>query len=95
MGIVEIISLGISSVIMIIVSKTRLHLKNRCMSCSYNEHNIDLSKFDDEKTDDEDIPVDSFMTLPPPPPPPRYSKPLPVTHDLRKLNNLNNLGSVI
>ena len=88
MGLVENISLGISNVVMIIVSKTRLHLKNQCMSCNYNEHNIDLSKLNDEKTnDDEDIPVDSFMTLPPPPPPPRFSKPLPVSYDLRKLNN--------
>ena len=88
MGLVEIVSLGISSVIMIIVSKTRLHLKNQCMSCSYNEHNIDLSKLNDEKTDDEhdddDVPADSFMTLPPPPPPPRHSIPLPVTYDFLK-----------
>ena len=89
MGLVEIISLGISSVIMIIVSKSRLHLKNQCMSCSYNEHNIDLSKLNDEKSDDDedDVPVDSFMTLPPPPPPPRHSIPLPVTYDLKKLKN--------
>ena len=89
MGLVEIVSIGISSVIMIIVSKTRLHLKNQCMSCSYNEHNIDLSKLNDEKSDDDDddVPVDSFMTLPPPPPPPRHSIPLPVTHDFKKLNN--------
>ena len=91
MGLVEIISLGISSVIMIIVSKSRLHVKNQCMSCSYNEHNIDLSKLNDEKTDDDhdedDVPADSFMTSPPPPPPPRFSKPFPVSHDLRKSNN--------
>ena len=89
MGLVEIVSIGISSVIMIIVSKTRLHLKNQCMSCSYNEHNIDLSKLNDEKSDDEhdddDVPVDSFMTLPPPPPPliRQSNKPLPVTYDLK------------
>ena len=93
MGLVESLGLGISSVIMVIVSNTRLHLKNQCMSCSYNEHNIDLNvaKSYDEKTDDDhdddDVPADSFMTLPPPPPPPRHSKPLPVTYDLRKLNN--------
>ena len=87
MGLVEIISLGISSVIMIIVSKSRLHVKNQCMSCSYNEHNIDLSKLNDEKSDDDDddVPVDSFMTLPPPPQPPRHSIPLPVTYDLKKI----------
>ena len=90
MGLVEIISLGISSVIMIIVSKSRLHVKNQCMSCSYNEHNIDLSKLNDEKTDDDhdedDVPADSFMTLPPPPPPPRHSIPLPLTYDFCKKN---------
>ena len=88
MGLVEIISLGISNVIMIIVSKSRLHVKNQCMSCSYTELNIDLSKLNDEKTDDDndddDVPADSFMTLPPPPPPPRHSIPLPITYDLKK-----------
>ena len=44
MGLVEIISLGISNVIMIIVSKSRLHVKNQCMSCNYNEHNIDFTR---------------------------------------------------
>ena len=88
MGLVETISQGISSVIMMIVIKTQLHLKNTCMSCNYNEHSIDLSKLNDEKSDDyEDIPVDSFMTLPPPPPPPRHFKPLLVTYDVRKFNN--------
>ena len=71
MGILEIASLSISSVVVIVLSKTRLHFKTGCTSCSYNEHNIDLSKLNEEKaeSDDEryeDAPLDSFKTLPPP-----------------------------
>ena len=88
MGLVEIISLGMSSVIMIIVSKTRLHLKSQCASCSYNEHNIDLDLSENHDDDDSVEPVDSFRTLPPLPPPVKYSIPLPATHDLRKMNNI-------
>ena len=76
MGLIEIISLGVSSVVMVILSKSRLHWKSSCASCSYNEHNIDLSKLHDaddadDAADDryDDLPLDSFKTLPPPPAP--------------------------
>ena len=84
MGILEIASLSMSSAVVIVLSKTRLHFKTGCASCSYNEHNIDLSKLNEEKaeSDDErydDVPLDSFKTLPPPV---YHPKPLPA-QDLR------------
>jgi hypothetical protein len=86
MGILEIASISISSVVVIVLSKTRLYFKTGCTSCSYNEHNIDLSKLNEEKaeSDDErydDVPLDSFKTLPPPV---YHPKPLPA-QDLRMI----------
>ena len=93
MGFIELISLGLSSVVMVVLSKSRLHCKSSCMSCSYNEHNIDLSKLNEEPqdTDEEDeryndLPMDSFKTLPPPPPHVHPKVPLQTVRDLSKVN---------
>lgn len=83
--ILEIIGMGVTSVVTIILSKTRLHLRNDCISCSYNEHQIDLNKLDkvDEEHSDNELPLDSFKTLPPPATP-RTRASLPIM-DLRTL----------
>ena len=92
MAISEIISIGVSSIIMIVLSKSRLHFKNDCVSCSYNEYNIDLSKINEEKENDDedekydDLLEDSFKTLPPPPVP-KYKESINCKYDLRTLNN--------
>ncbi len=89
MGFIEFVSLGVSSVVMIILSKTRLHTRNTCFSCSYNEHAIDLTQKQDEQEktiDEEEEEEESIMsakTLPPPPPP--TMRPLPVYHNLNRL----------
>ena len=94
MGLIELLSLGISSIIMVVLSKTRMHCKSSCSSCSYNEHNIDLADLTsagEEKADcvsDDELHMDSFATLPPPPAPVFRSAqkiPLPVNHNLRNL----------
>ena len=54
MAIFDIISIGVSSIIMVVLSKSRLHFKNDCVSCSYNEYNIDLSKINEEKENDDE-----------------------------------------
>ena len=93
MAIFDILSIGISSVIMVVLSKSRLYFKNDCVSCSYNEYNIDLSKINEEKENDDedekydDLPEDSFKTLPPPLCP-KYKEPI-CRYDLRTLNKLN------
>ena len=76
MTLIDILGLGISSIIMVVLSKSRLHMKSHCCSYAYNDHNnVDISKLNEEKensSEDEqydDLPVDSFKTLPPPPPP--------------------------
>ena len=63
-GLMELVSLGVSSIVMVILSKSRLHLRQNWCSCSYNEHNLDLSKINEEKESDEeyDVPLDSFQT---------------------------------
>jgi hypothetical protein len=87
MAIFDIISIGVSSIIMVILSKSRLHFENDCCSCSYNEHRIDLSKLQEEKENDDegydDLPVDSFKTLPLPV---YHQKPLGTIDNLRTLN---------
>ena len=91
MAIFDIISIGVSSIVMVVLSKSRLHLKNDCMSCSYNEHTIDLSKLQEEKENDDedekydDLPQDSFKTLPPPLAP-KYKESINCKYDLRTLN---------
>ena len=86
----EFITLGISSIIMVVLSKSRLYFKNDCVSCSYNEYNIDLSKINEEKENDDedekydDLPEDSFKTIVPPPPP-KYKWPLNCKSDSRTL----------
>ena len=57
MSIIDVIGLGVSSIIMIILSKSRFHIRNGCCSYSYNEHNIDISKLnvDDNDSDFDDI----------------------------------------
>jgi hypothetical protein len=70
MGLIDLIGIGLSSIVMVVLSKTRLHCKNNCYSCSYNEHNIDLGTSNDEsknENDDEHIDIiESYKTLPPP-----------------------------
>ena len=90
MAISEIISIGVSSIIMIILSKSRLVMTTSCCSMSYNDHNIDLSKINEEKDDEDedekydDVPMDSFKTLPPPVP--KYKESMNRIYDLRTLN---------
>ena len=92
MAIFDILSIGISSIIMVVLSKSRLHFKNDCLSCSYNEYNIDLSKINEEKENDDedekydDLPEDSCKTIVPPPPP-KYKESINCKYDLRTLNN--------
>ena len=77
MGLIELICFGVSSVVMIVVSKTKLNVRNDCLSCSYNtDFYIDTSRPTDEVTneeesnsDNDELHCDSFTTLPPPPPP--------------------------
>ena len=91
MAIMELVYLGISSVLMVVLSKTRLHLRGSCASCSYNEHNVDISSLNEERADcvsEDDLPMDSFQTLPPPPAPVFRSAakhPLPACYDLRRI----------
>ena len=91
MAIFDILSIGISSIIMVVLSKSRLHFKNDCVSCSYNEYNIDLSKINEEKENDDedekydDLHEDSFKTIVPPPHP-KYKEPINCRYDLRTLN---------
>jgi hypothetical protein len=60
MSLIDEIGLGVSSIIKIIVSKSRFHIRNTCCSYSYNEHNIDISKLNaDDDSDFDDLPVDS------------------------------------
>lgn len=76
---------------MIVLSKSRLHIKGSCLSCSYNEHNIDLSKLNEEKElsdSDNDLPLDSFRTIAPPPPP-TYNKPISIPKPIPAINLQN------
>ena len=73
MTLIDIIGLGVSSIIMVVLSKSKLHMKSHCCSYAYNDHNnVDISKLNEEKennSDDEpydDLPVDSFRTQMPP-----------------------------
>ena len=65
MSLIDVIGLGVSSILMIIFSKSRFHIRNGCCSYSYNEHNIDISKIngDDNDSDFDDLPVDSEDSL--------------------------------
>ena len=65
MSLIDVIGLGVSSILMIILSKSRFHIRNGCCSYSYNEHNIDISKLsaDDNDSDFDDLPVDSEDSL--------------------------------
>jgi hypothetical protein len=65
MSLIDIVSIGISSVVMVILSKSRFHCKNECMSYSYTI-NLDINHDDDEVEVDESMSVDTFKTLPPP-----------------------------
>ena len=96
MAIFDIIGFGLSSLALMILAKTRLVMTSDCCSMSYNDHNIDVHKLhrnDDEKEVDEDekyddLPEDSFKTLPPPLAP-KYKEPINCRYDLRTLNKLN------
>ena len=65
MSLIDIIGLGVSSIIMIIWSKRRFHIRNTCCSYSYNEHDIDISKLntEDNDSDYDDLPIDSEDSL--------------------------------
>ena len=90
-AIFEIISIGVSNINIVILSKSRFHFKNDCMSCSFNEYNIDQSKLNEEKENDEedqkydDLPEDSFKTIVPPHP--KYKESINCKYDLRTLKN--------
>jgi len=55
-----------SSIGVMISSKTRLVLKCRCCTASYNDHTTDITKEDENK--EEEV-LETYATLPPPPPP--------------------------
>ena len=82
MSIIDLIGLGVSSVVMVVLSKSRFHCKSNCCSYTYNEHQIDISKLNDERDEMEDEfndrPIDSYKTLPPPEYETRVKKPLGV-----------------
>ena len=61
MSLIDVIGLGVSSILLIILSKNRFHIRNGCCSYSYNEHVIDKSKLsaDDIDSDYDDLPIDS------------------------------------
>ena len=65
MSLIDIIGLGVSSIIMIYLSKSRFHIRNSCCSYSYNEHDIDISKLNTEGNDSDydDLPIDSEDSL--------------------------------
>ena len=65
MSLIDVIGLGVSSILMIILSKSRFHIRNGCCSYSYNEPNIDISELnaDDNDSDLDDLPVDSEDSL--------------------------------
>ena len=64
MSLIDVIGLGVSSILMIILSKSRFHIRNWCCSYSYNEHHIDISKLNvDNDFDFDDLPVDSEDSL--------------------------------
>ncbi len=86
MSLIDIVSIGVSSVVMVILSKSRFHCKNQCMSYSYNEHNfnLDLNNDDDEVEVDDKMSVDTFKTLPPPIKP--KIQPLPTYVNLQTMN---------
>ena len=68
MSLIDIVSIGISSDVMVILSKSRFHCKNQCMSYTYNDNNInlDINNDDDEVEVDDNMSVDTFKTLLPP-----------------------------
>jgi hypothetical protein len=83
MSLIDIIGLGVSSIIMVVLSKSRFHIRNGCCSYSYNEHNVDISKLnaedkENDSDDYDDLPDDSFRTLPPPNPSKIHKIPLPL-----------------
>ena len=103
MSLIDIIGFGVSSIIMVVLSKSRMHMRSRCWGYTYNDHhNVDISKLNEEKenesvsdVDDEDLPIDSFKTLPPPPPPKIPALPLSrmnlnPLHGVRWINNYFN-----
>ena len=64
MSLIDVIGLGVSSILMIILSKSRFHTRNVFCSYSYNEHNIDISKLNvDNDSDFDDLPIDSEDSL--------------------------------
>ena len=87
MSLIDIVSIGVSSVVMVILSKSRFHCKNDCLSYSYNEHNINLDiKHDDDEVEvDDKMSVDTFKTLPPPVKP--KIQPLPTYVNLQTMKN--------
>ena len=64
-SLIDVIGLGVSSILMIILSKSRFHIRNTCCSYSYNEHDIDISKLntEDNDSDYDDLPIDSEDNL--------------------------------
>ena len=68
MSLIERVRIGVSSVVMFFLSKSRFHCRNDCLSYSSNEHNINLDiKHDDDEVEvDDKMSVDTFKTLPPP-----------------------------
>ena len=93
MSLIDIIGLGVSSIIMVVLSKSRFHIRNGCCSYSYNEHNVDISKLNAEdkehdSDDDDDLPDDSFRTVAPlnAPKITKIPLPLPTCVNLRTMN---------
>ena len=75
MSLIDIVTFGVSSIIMVVLSTSRFHVKNNCCSYENNEHNLDISKLNKDDDDivseveDEVMPVDTYRTQIPPPPP--------------------------
>ena len=67
----------VSSIGVMILSKTRLVLKCGCCTASYNDHTTDITKEDETK--EEEV-IDTYATLPP-----------PLPQHLRRQKNLNHI----
>ena len=86
MAIFDILGVGLSSLALMILAKTKLVMTSDCCSMSYNDHNIDVHKLhrngDEKEVDDDekynDLLIDSFNTLPLPIAP-KYKEPLHCT----------------
>ena len=93
MSLIDILTFGVSSIVMVVLAKSRFHIRSNCCSYSYNEHNLDISKLNKEdddlvsEIDDEVMAVDTFRTTIPPPPPkiPKIKLPLPTYVNLQSI----------